>query len=108
MRDVLIADVGRGLEAGLGEQTLADVDAVEDQRVEVQVQVERTAEPLSEDHRARASAGRAGCRGALAQPVEDRADEDAAHRAAQGGVEGQEEADAVGEGEHPLAHADLG
>jgi len=34
VRDVLIADVGRGLEAGRGEQTLAGVDAVEDQRVE--------------------------------------------------------------------------
>jgi len=69
VRDVLIADVGRGLEAGRGEQTLAGVDAVEDQRVEVQVQVEGPAEPLSEDHRARAAAGRAGCRGAVAQPV---------------------------------------
>jgi len=42
----------------------------------VQIQVERTAETLSEDHRARAAAGRAGCRGALAQPAQDGADED--------------------------------
>ncbi len=55
VRDVLVRELGRGLEAGRGEQALAGVDAVEDQRVEVQVQVEGAAEALRENDGARAA-----------------------------------------------------
>jgi len=108
VHDVLVRELHHRLEAGRGERALARVDAVQHQRVEVEVQVESPAESLSEDHRARTAAGSAGCLGALAQPAEDCADEDAAHRTAQSGIEGQQEADAVGERQHPLAHADFG
>jgi hypothetical protein len=90
--DVLVRELLRGLEAGRGERALVDVDPVEHQRVEVEVEVQRVAEALEEDHGVRAAAGCAGCRGAFTQPAEDGADEDAAHRAVQRGVEGQEEA----------------
>ena len=106
VHDVLVRELHRRLEAGRGERALARVDVVEHQRVEVQVQ--GAAESLSEDHRARTARGSASCLGALAHPAEDGPDEDAAHRAAKGGVEGQQASDAVGEGEHPLAHADFG
>ncbi len=45
VRDVLVARLGRGLEAGRGQQTLIGVDAILDQRVEVVVEVQRSAEP---------------------------------------------------------------
>jgi len=65
VHDVLVRELHRRLEAGRGERAQPCVDAVEEQRVEVQVQVERATESLSEDHRARTAAGSAGCLGAL-------------------------------------------
>ncbi len=64
--------------------------------------------PLDEHDRARAAAGDALALGALGEPVEQDAHEDAADRCAQPGVVAEQEAHAVGEGEHPLADGDVG
>ena len=60
--------------------------------------------PLGEDDGARARPGEAVALGTLFQPAQHHAHEDAAHAGAQARVVGQQEAHAVGEGEHPLAH----
>ncbi len=128
LRDVGIGERRGGLEAWREGAAWRDEGAVEDKRVEVQVEIERAPKPLCEDHGARAG-GELGltARGGLAlartrarkslggasecallQPTEQRARDDAAHGGAQSRAGGEQEADAEGKREHPLAHGRVG
>ena len=81
----------------------ARVDAVQDEDMEMQIEIERAAEALGHDDRATA----ARCARPLWPRVrshgQQRAHEDAPDGGTELGVEGQQIADAEGEREHPLA-----
>ncbi len=76
--------------------------------MEVEVQVERAPEALHEVHRSTAAIDDPSVSRSAAEPSEERPQEDPAYETTQGGVIGEQEADPVREGEHPLAHADRG
>ncbi len=85
-------------------------DAVERQRVEVDVQVQGVAEALDEGDRARAESCRASPAppGAAAHRPGDRADEGAQHVGRQRGVVRQAVTQRHGQRQHPLAHGHPG
>jgi len=85
------------------------VDAVEQQRVEVDVQVQRVAEALHEgDGSAMPARDRPLLPGAAPQRREDAAHEDVEHVAHERRVVGKPVAERKGQREHPLPHRHLG
>ncbi len=102
--------VASGPRAGQRVLRLGDrIDAVERQRVEVDVQVERVAEALHEGDRAAAAVHDSEVLArATAQGPEDRAHVKREDGAAQAGVIRHPQAQRPGQREHPLANGDLG
>jgi hypothetical protein len=101
-------DVGVGgrrqvVEAGSRTGRGARVDALEDQRVEVHVEVRGAAEPLNRGDRPAAGADQPPPSRAAPQPAEDGAQEDAQHGARQRRVERKLIAHGHRHGEDPLA-----
>ncbi len=85
------------------------VDAVEHERVEVDVQIQRITEALHEgDGAALAACERHAGSRAPPQRGEDGAHEEAEHRARERAVVGQAVAQGKGQRQHPLPHGDLG
>lgn len=105
--DVLVRQRLSFVEGRRRERLLAREHAVPHQRMEMEVQVQRATQALREHDGARSATSDACARGALAQPSEQRAHEDAADRRTQLRVEGQEVADSKGEREHPLPDRDV-
>ena len=95
--DVLIGQWGSFVEDRPCQRMGARVDAVEDEDVEMQIEIERAAEALGDDDRAGATALHTGSGRALARTREQRAHEDAPDGGTELGVEGQQIADAEGE-----------
>jgi len=88
---------------------IARVDTVENERMEVDVQVQRIAEALHEGDGA--ALHRAPVPGEARPPPqrgEDGAHEEAEHRTRERAVEGQAVAQSEGQREHPLPYGDLG
>jgi hypothetical protein len=103
LRHVLIARWGRGVKGEVAGLRLAE-DAVEYERVVVEVEVEAAAEALDHGDRPRlAVADPVGAGGARVEG-EERASIHAQHRAAQGVIPGQAVAQAIRQRQHPLAH----
>lgn len=88
--DVLIGQWGSLVGDRSRERTGARVDAVEHQHMEVQIEIERAAEPLRDDDRSRAAVEDAGACRPLAEPIEQRTHKDAPHRGTELGVVGQQ------------------
>jgi hypothetical protein len=99
--DVVGSEMGRLVEGDAAVVALGE-DAVEDDDVEVEVGVEGGAEAVQEGDGAELGVARSGRAGA-AQRGADAAEQDAQHVAGQARVVGQEGADPLRQGEHPLA-----
>ncbi len=108
LADSAIGERLGGMEGRPRERARARVHPVQDERVEVEVEIERAPEALRHDDRTRATALDARPLGPLPQPAEERAHEDAPHGCAQLPVVGEPEAHGVGEGEYPLTDGDGG
>ncbi len=87
----------------------AGVDAIEDERVEVEVQIQRVAEALHEGDGAALAAREPPLLSRSApERGEDRAHEDGEDQARKARVVGEAVAERKGQREHPLAHGHLG
>jgi len=73
----------------------------------VNIELEPAAEPLNHGHGAAPPVAHTAAAGPAAIEAQDGADVDSEHRAAELVVPGEEVAQAVGQGQHPLAHGDM-
>ena len=82
-------------------------NAVDEQAMKVNIQLEATPEALDHRHGAASPVAHARAAGSAAIEAEHGAHGDAEHRAAERVIEREEVAQAVGQAEHPLAHGDV-
>jgi hypothetical protein len=81
-------------------------DAVEEQRVEMDVQVQPAPEPLDDRHRARSPSADASAAPALTLEAKQHADRHPEHRARQPVIPRQHVPQPIRQAQHPLAHRD--
>src|SRR2546429_8198430 len=79
-------------------------NAVDEQAMKVNIQLEATPEALDHRHGAASPVAHARAAGSAAIEAEHRAHGDAEHRAAERVIEREEGAPAGGQGAHPLTH----
>jgi hypothetical protein len=91
-----------------GTGTVPRENAVQHERVDMDVQIEGSPEPLDNNHRAATTIRDAAVAGAGAQAAEHRADEHSDDGAAQVVVPRQVVPHAVWQAEHPLTHGHIG
>jgi hypothetical protein len=106
--NLLVGGSGQRVEHGGRSGSRAAEDAIEHDRVEMDVNVECRAESLDCRDRPALAVGNALAGRGAPQPGEDAADEHAQHRAGQRGVKGELIAQGEGQRQHPLAHGHLG
>jgi hypothetical protein len=82
--------------------------AVEDERMEVQIEVERAPEALDHDDASGEAVADARAARAVPQPAKHRLREHGGHRATESVVPGEQVAEPVRQAQHPLAHRHVG